>query len=74
MAPVRPPASDVWRGFSPGMSGFANVMTRMSGSDPGRTGEHLEMLDDRTQGQGGEELQPAQDEDDADQQADEQRP
>ena len=35
-------------------------------------GEHQEMLDDGTEGHGGEILQAADDEDDADQQADEQ--
>ena len=36
--------------------------------------EHLEVLDDRAQGLGGEVLQAAHDQDHADQQADEQRP
>ena len=48
------------------------VRLRRSGSEHG-AGEHREMLDDRAERERGEEGQPADDQDHADQQADEQR-
>ena len=42
------------------------------GSGAGDRREHLEVLDDRSQGEGGQELQAAEDENHANQQADEQ--